>query len=133
MSVYVNYVSEYDITYIYPGETVTYTTSRNVVKKIRYGSGRVEKITDLIIINDENDWEKVITTHVPSDIKGLTLKGEVTTRAAVFGGNLKKLDKVAIEKIKRQAATMGAHIILIETKILDATNRILVTGKAYTY
>lgn len=50
MFVHVVNVSEYDVTFSYPNEDVTYTISKNIIKEIRFGSGRIEKISEPVIV-----------------------------------------------------------------------------------
>ena len=135
---YVKNISEYDITYSYPNETVTYTVSRNVIEEIRFATGRTEKINKAVIVKDEDDWEKVRITSVPSDIKGLKFIGTVRANKTItfsfkIGEALEALDNQIQRKLKYEAAALGAHIILRESKITFVNGSSLMTGKAYGY
>lgn len=109
-------ISEFEITYSYVGESLTNTVSKKQVREIHFGSGRIQKFSELIIINGEEDWEKVQLTTLQTEIVGLTKKGEVKGKA--MGSALADMNKVksrAEEQIKREAAKLGAHIILIQS------------------
>jgi hypothetical protein len=123
-------INEYEITYSFPNEQLTYSVSKNVIREIRFGSGRREAITSPEEIKGEEDWEKVILTSVPSNIKGLTLVKDIDG----FGKHRdpRIADVRAMEQIKREAAILGAHIVLIESKVVNS-NVLVITGKAYKY
>ncbi|AMR28990.1 hypothetical protein A0257_19060 [Hymenobacter psoromatis] len=118
LSVKVVTVGEQSISFTYPNETVINTLSRNQIKEIDFASGRVQTITERIIIEGEQDWQKVIVTTLESDVSGLVRKGEVKAKAT--GGstfsNQANIDARATEKLKKQAAKLGAHIILIQSQ-----------------
>lgn len=103
------------ITFTYPGETVINTLSKNCVKEIIFSSGRIQECTTKIIILGEDDWEKVIFTSNPEDVKCLVRKGEVSASASNSWNFKSKdgVDKKASMKIKKEAAVMKAHIILL--------------------
>jgi hypothetical protein len=124
-------ISEYDITYSFPGEQLTYTIAKATVKHIQFGSGRIQYINNKVNINSEEDWEFVRTTQVPSDIKGLNLKEDISASSYTYGYGNANEEKV-MERLKRKAASIGAHIILVESKILDKT-KYTISGKAYGY
>jgi hypothetical protein len=118
LSIYITSVNEKEIVYTFPEESITNVISKNVVREVHYGSGRKEVITEKIIIRGEHDWEKVLITTLESDIKGLVRKGEVKAKAT--GGttfaNQQNVDDKATMKLKKEAARMGAHIVLIQSQ-----------------
>lgn len=116
-------ISDYNITFSYPEEYVTYTLTRNVISEIRHANGRKEKINEIVAINTEEDWRKVKITTIPTDITGLTYKGDILESAI----NQDRLD----EKIKRYAANMKAHILLLESKSISGG--VAITCMAYGY
>lgn len=135
LQVFVINLSEYDATYSFPNESITYTVTKNVIYKIKFGSGRIEKITDPIIVKNEDDWEKVKITTIPSEIKGLVSIGSVKAMGNVGFGlkNAITFDNKIEEKLKRQAADMGSHIIFLETKNSQANGATIITGVAFGY
>lgn len=104
------------ITYSYPNERVVISVSKNCVNKIIYGSGRVDNFSEKIIINDIKDWEKVVITNDPEDVKCLKRKGEVRASANNSWNFDSKMtvEKKSMERFKKEAAKLKAHIILIE-------------------
>lgn len=115
MRVVVSNVTEKDITFTYPNETVINTISKNMVKEIQFSSGRIQKITERVIVTGEDDWEKVTITNNPDDVIGLVRKGEVRAKASNDWNfkSVKGVAEKAEKKIKKEAAEMKAHIILI--------------------
>ena len=115
LNVNVKQITENAITYSYPGESMTQDISKNLVEKIVFGSGRVQEISEKIIINDEDDWKKVIITSLESDIKGLVRKGEVKgSKTGSALSNTAKIQAKAEQEMKEEAAKLGAHVIFIK-------------------
>lgn len=116
------------VTFTYPDETVSNTISLNCVSEIIFSNGRVQKCSDKIEVNGEDDWEKVIITNNPNDVSCLVRKGEVRSTANntwSFKGKM-SLDKKATRKIKKEAASLKAYIILLQDQ--TKTNTTFVTG-----
>lgn len=135
MKVEIRKVNEMSIDFIYPGETVLQSIYKNSVESIKYSSGREEKITSKVVVQSEDDFVKVIVTNNESDIRGLTRVGEVTGKHSILYGGQAKIRSVAIEKLKREAAKLGGHIVLIQADQFSMTpiNNVLVQGVAYKY
>ncbi|HYV94961.1 MAG TPA: hypothetical protein VE978_24515 [Chitinophagales bacterium] len=136
----VSNISEFEIVYSYIGESLTNSISKKQVKEIHFGSGRIQKFSQLIAINGEEDWEKVQLTTLPSDVVGLVKKGEVKGKA--WGSTVEDMTDLknrAEEKIKREAAKLGCHIVLIQMyNTVDGqafvTNaKANINGVAYSY
>ncbi|MFB0910094.1 MAG: hypothetical protein QMA99_03960, partial [Flavobacterium sp.] len=65
-------LEEYTIVFKYAGEDAENTISKYAVEKIIYGiSGRLEEITEKIVINGEEDWNKVVILEDRGYISGL--------------------------------------------------------------
>jgi hypothetical protein len=133
-------VTETAIKYKYDGEQAINSISKNAVGEIKFTSGRVQKITDKITVNSEADWERVQITQAESEIEGLVRKKELIAKAnsgTAFSKST-KVEQRAIEKLKREAAANGCHIILIG-KSSDRSNwagqhvSTKVSGVAYSY
>ena len=129
-------ITELEIMYSYVGESLTNTISKKRVKEIHFGSGRIQKFSELIIINGEKDWEKVQLTTLQTDVDGLVRKGEVKSRAV--GSGITQVTNATKEraerKLKIEAAKLGAHIIFLQVyKIPDGENRVDLNGVAYGY
>lgn len=83
--------------------------------------------------SQNKDWEKIIVTKNPEDVKGLTRLKEVSAEAARFYGKQSKLREEATKKIKEEAAKLGATIILVTTDSFTMTpvNNVVMEGTAY--
>ena len=107
-------VDEFTIIFKYDGEDAENTISKYAVQKIVYGkSGRVEDISDKIIVNGEDDWEKVVIVEDKAYIAGLKKVDEVRGKTGLINyhtGNTG--DKKAEKKLKMAAAEMGCPFIL---------------------
>lgn len=113
-------VEEYTIVYKYDGEDAENTLSKYAIEKIIYGkSGRVENVTEKIVVKGEADWEKVILFEEKSYIAGLKKGEEVRGKTGLINyhtGNTG--DKKAEKKLKMAAAAAGCPFIL---QTLDKT------------
>ncbi|WP_367916044.1 hypothetical protein [Leadbetterella sp. DM7] len=133
------------IKFKYSGEDMINSLSKNLVSEIKFESGRTQKVSEKIEINGEQDWEKVIITNLESDVAGLTRVGEIMAKAQnnwSYTTNVGKLEKKAMDKLKRDAAKQGCHAILILTTTSKAGNnretlsgapKASVTGVMYKY
>ena len=119
-------VNEFTIIYKYAGEDAENTITKYAVDEITYGkSGRVEDVSDKIIINGPSDWAKVIIVEDKALIAGLKRVDEVRGKTSFFNmrtsnGN----DKKALEKMKQTAASMGCPFVLFvsENKAVGASS-----------
>ncbi len=107
-------VEEYTVVFVYNGEEAENTIGKYAIEKIVYGSsGREEDITEKIVINGENDWEKVVILEDKAYIAGLKKVDEVRGKTGLINyhtGNTG--DKKAEKKLKIEAAKMGCPFIL---------------------
>lgn len=146
-------VNEKEITFSYLNETIIYTMSKNRIKEVFFSSGRKEIFdefdekeifeekeifndNELIIINDEDDWEKVVLTFLASDVEGLVKKGdiEVSDRIKnVLFQSASRMEENLKEEAKTEAAKLGAHIIYVFAPITNDNLSFRITGVAYGY
>ena len=107
-------VEEYTIVYKYDGEDAENTLSKYAVEKIVYGkTGRVEEITEKIVVSTENDWEKVVILEDKAYIAGLKKGEELRGKTGLINyhtGNT--ADKKAEKKLKIAAAILGFPFVL---------------------
>lgn len=107
-------LEEYTIIFKYDGEDAENTISKYAIEKIVYGkSGRVEEVTEKIVINGEADWEKVVILEDKAYISGLKKVDELRGKTGLINfhtGNTG--DKKAEKKLKMEAAKMGCPFIL---------------------
>lgn len=107
-------LEEYTVVFKYDGEDAENTIGKYAIEKIVYGkSGRVEEVTEKIVINGEADWAKVVILEDKSYIAGLKKVDEVRGKTGLINyhtGNTG--DKKAEKKLKMAAAAMGCPFIL---------------------
>jgi len=134
-------VDDFKIIFKYEGEEAEQTLTKKSVEKIQYSSGRTEEISEKIVINGKDDWEKVEILLDKSEIVGLKKVGEVKGKtsgyfsAYVSGAGA---DKRANKKMLEAAAEMGCPFVYMTS---DSGNsgafsygkQALKKGIAYTY
>ncbi|MFC1733593.1 hypothetical protein ACFL6I_25115 [candidate division KSB1 bacterium] len=138
----VSEITDNNIKYKYEGEDLINNISKNIVKEIILKSGRIEKFSERVVINGEEDWEKVQITTLESDIEGL-VKGEEMMAKASSGWSTTgqgKMQKKAMDKLKQQAAAKGYHMVLLITTTgkgghygVSGGTKASVTGVGYKY
>lgn len=111
-------VTESVITYTYPGEDVVNTIGKALVSEVRYSSGRVQKVSEMVKLSGRDGWENVIITNNPNDVVGLRRRGEIRAKATGYWNmkGAKGVDRKAAEKLKRESADMGGHVVLLLNK-----------------
>ena len=111
----------------------------NQVHKIIFKSGKVEEINKNIVINGEDDWERIQIVNSDFDVSGLT-KGEVI-ETSVNGAGRGYTEEMALQKIKKIAASKGYHtVVILKTSGQGSHSgksrggsRTSLTGLGYTY
>ena len=131
-----------EIKFKYVGEDVINSIYTNTIQNILFASGRSQSYNQRVIIKDATDWEKVQLTSLESDIKGL-VKGEEMMAKASSGWSTTgqgKMQKKAMDKLKKLAATKGYHIVLLITTTskgghygISGGTKASVSGVGYKY
>jgi len=138
----VNEITNSNIKFIYQGEELINHISKNVVKVIIFNSGRIQEISERVVINGEEDWEKVKITNLESEIEGLVRGEEMMSKAASGWSTTGegKMQKKAMDKLKKQAAAKGYHIVFLITTTtkgghsgISGGTKASVTGVGYKY
>ena len=136
-------LDEYTVIFKYDGEDAENTIGKYAIEKIVYGkTGRVEEVTEKIVINGESDWEKVVILEDKSYIAGLKKVGEVRGKTGLINfqtGNTG--DKKAQKKLKMDAVKQGCPFILLtsdKTTVGANSNALggsqaIKTGVSYKY
>lgn len=135
-------ITDDNIKYKYVGEDLLNNISKNVVKEIKFKSGRTQQFSKRIEINGETDWEKVQITTLESDVEGL-VKGKEMMAKASSGWSTTgqgKMQKKAMDKLKKQAAIKGYHIVFLIATTgkgghygISGGTKASVTGIGYKY
>ena len=95
--------------------------------------------TSRIIIKSLKDWMKVVVTENPADVVNLAVKGNIRIKYEADMGNADndELMRQAGIALKKKAALLKAHCVLIETKFFQKNYgdlpRVEVTAKVYGY
>jgi hypothetical protein len=106
------------VKYTYPGEELVNSIYKTTVQKIIFKSGRVQtfaEATSYKSINGVMDYDKVTTTVVESEVRGLYKLTDVSSKAkgtTVFSSQERVKDR-AYRKMKIQAAMFGANIVYL--------------------
>jgi len=136
LDVKITKVGEFTISFTYPNEQAEQTIAKYAVAKIEYSSGRKEDITEKIVINDKDDWEKVIILEDVAATVGLKRQGEIRGKTSGMlsyrtAGNA---DRKSLERLKKEAAELGAPFILLTSeKDSRWTTQSIKKGFAYSY
>ena len=108
-------LEEYTIIFKYDGEDAENTISKYAVEKIVYGkSGRVEEVTEKIVVSTEDDWEKVIILEEKGYISGLKKVVEVRGKTGLINYHTGNTGDIKAQvKLKKAAAVAGCPFILM--------------------
>ena len=126
-------VSFSEVRYTFPLDKTVQNLSRSRVSQILYADGRRDLFialddaevkqkelvdTGRIIVKGQKDWMKVIVTENPGDVNNLMALGEIKTRYEAETGNMnnEELMRHAAINLRKKAASMNAHCVLVETK-----------------
>lgn len=104
------------VKYKFLSEDIVNSISKNNFTSIVLESGRIINGNTRVSIKDETDWEKVIITKEPSDVADLVKVAELAEKKlSSIGayGSLEKMKKKAQDGLRKKAAKIGCHIVLI--------------------
>lgn len=113
LNVKVNYVTESIIVFTNPADSRSDKLGKAEVEKIVYQSGRIEPISNKIVVHGKKDWEKIVVTSNPLSVVGLIKKGEIHIKTTHQIHGISNIESRDVEKMKKQAAEMGAHVIVL--------------------
>lgn len=136
LSVNVTKNTETTIEFTYPGETVVNEKKKRDISCIIYASGRREEFkipTPVIpVINNKNDWEKVIVTTNRDDVSGLTM---VKSLAVNGGGGIMRTSvsskEIALKLLKKKVAKLKCGIVLVTNEDYQLLTGYTLSGEAY--
>jgi hypothetical protein len=115
-------VDDEKITFSYPNEDVVNEKKRGQIAYIIYSSGRREVVSKPIeaqIITDKSDWDKVVVTYNPEDVKGL-IKGK-TLMLVTELSTAEASHELAIERLKKIGAKHKFGVILVNSETYRGT------------
>lgn len=135
------------------GDEMT-SLNKSLISQILYADGRRDVFialegrevnqkqlvdTTRIIIKNQKDWMKVMVTENPSDVGNLTAMGDLKVKyeAAVGNAGNDELMRQAAVILRKKAAVLKAHCVLIDTKFFHKSYgdlpRVEVNATAYGY
>lgn len=131
-------VGETTISYKYPGEDAEQTIGKFAVAQIVYGSsGRKEEISEKIVVDGKDDWEKVEILTDKAQVIGLKKGDDVRgkTSGMLSYNTAGSADKKATRRIKEAAAEIGAPFILMTSDKSDGfgVKQSIKNGVTYSY
>lgn len=112
----ISLVDDFKVIYKYVGENAEQTTSKMAIGKIIYSSGREEIVTEKIVINGKEDWEKVEVLMDKSEIVGMKKVGDVQGKTTGFFSSYTSAagtDKRSLKKLLEAAAALNAPFVYI--------------------
>jgi hypothetical protein len=130
-------VGETTVSYKYPGEDAEQTIGKYAIASITYGSGRKEDISEKIVVNGKDDWEKVVILTEASEVIGLKKGDEIRGKTSGITGfhSAGSADKKATKKLKEEAAESNAPFVLMTADKSDnfGNKQSIKKGYYYTY
>jgi hypothetical protein len=106
--------------------------SKASIANIHYAAGAKEKITDRVVINSEDDWEKVILLTSEAASIGLLSKGKIEERTAAYNFHSASSASTATLRrlLKAAARRRIPFVLLTDIKTASHTNYHAPTGGA---
>jgi hypothetical protein len=143
-----------EVRFTYPFSETLNAINRSKISQILYSDGRRDVFialddrtvkqkelvdTTRIIVKSQKDWMKVVITEDPAAITGLKALGYLKAHYEAEKGNIgndELMNRVGVI-LKKKAAIMKAHCVLIETKFFykayGELPRVEVTARAFGY
>lgn len=109
-------VSEQYVKFVYKGEEANQMIGTAAISDIEFASGRVQHISDKIIVEYPEDWENVVVVYDKNQVAGLKSLGKIEKHSNgewSFHTSTGHFMKKAIKKAQKEAAKKAACYILI--------------------
>lgn len=129
------------IKFIYKGEDVVNTISRKALAEVRFASGRVQEMSQKVVVNGPDDWEKVKVVYDKNEVLGLKSLGQVEKHSSgtwSFSMTAGHFSEKTLKKIRKEAAKRGGCIVLVLSQSSNSGGEFTngnasMTGEIYTY
>jgi hypothetical protein len=112
LQVYLDKVTEENVRYSTLPKGTVQGISKRSVREIQYADGHTETLSEKIEINGEEDWEKVEVSTSFRQTPGLARRGIVRLNDKTDKNIKTQVD--ALQKLRREAAKLKAHLIVVE-------------------
>jgi hypothetical protein len=150
----INNITYSEVRFTYPSDDRVNSLNRSKISQILYSDGRRDvfiplddrivkeaKLVDTarIIVKNQKDWMKVVVTENPLEVNNLVTKGNLkaTYEAEMGNAGNDELMRHAGIILKKKAAALNAHCVLIDTKFFYKAYgdlpKVEVTGRAFGY
>ena len=137
----VSEVTDYYIKFRYEGEDVDNTIGRAALSEVRFGSGRVQQMSQKVYVNSPDDWEKVRIVNDKNEVIGLKSLGQVEKHSSgtwSFSITAGHFSEKTMKKIRKEAAKRGGCIVLLMSQQSQSggffqVGHASMTGEIYTY
>ena len=128
----------YTITYKLRKEEGVKVISIRAIRKITYSQGnKEEQLSPFIVINSEDDWEKVVVLNDKSETAGLSYAGEVAGHGGGKFVDSALAERQSLMQLKKGAARRKCPFIYIgDSKVRElgyVGRRVRKSGVAYKY
>lgn len=113
MVVNISHITSSKVFFRYPDKENVFEINRRQIEKIIYKDGRIEvfnKPSSQAV--NPNDWRSVTLTKNTADVDGLHETGELLAQVS-RGRNRKETLQSAEIRLKKEAAAVGASVVLI--------------------
>ncbi len=120
----VSEVTEQFIKFVYKGEETNNIIGTSAISDIEFASGRVQHMTDKVIVEYPEDWENVVIVYDKNQVAGLKSVGKIekhSNGAWSFHNATGHFMKKALTKAKKEAAKKAACYILIVNQSTTAS------------
>ena len=130
-------VTENHVKFAYPQEDFSNTMSKNKIMQIVFRSGRVQKFVNALgykRLRSPHDWEQVVLTQVENELAGLYKIGDVSSKAkgTTELSNQERVKRRGLNKLKMQAALLGANVIYMLNMRTEGNHYDARTGSSFS-
>ena len=134
-------VTDLFIKFRYENEDVDNTIGRAALSEVRFGSGRVQQMSQKVYVNSPDDWEKVRIVNDKNEVLGLKSLGQVEKHSSgtwSFSITAGHFSEKTMKKIRKEAAARGGCIVLVLSQQSQSAGffqdgHASMTAEIYTY
>lgn len=107
-------INEFTIELKFKNEDALRNFSKYAIDKVVYKSGRIEKMSPKILVDDDSSWNNVIVLDDKSSSVGLKRLGQISSHTAFINLHTSYTgEKKAHKLLLKEAANLKANFILI--------------------
>lgn len=151
--VHISKISDTELTFTYPNESLAYTWKLDRLVRIRFASGRIQnlatapdqaatekpetkQVTRFEIDNNAKPWEDLIITYDSTDVANMKYKGPIRLERSAMSFDFGSMFMTrTMNDLRREAYNMNATHVLIVSKedkvVSDRVVKTKIQAKAY--